>query len=599
MKGTLWKKYSNKQEGETEKVKKKRKSFVVRCFKEHPFYSIGFIIMIVLLLLSYLGYKRATIVYNTSYPTFTKQLADDDITKITINKEKGIMIYKTKNGIRQKTQLPDKDNFKTELLEKGIWVEEKRSANSGSIFNIVLLIGVVAFLMYATKKRYDDIISIDVEPVVPDITFEDVAGNESEKREMQTIIRLLKEPETFKQIGAKIPKGILLVGPPGTGKTLFARAVAGEAQLPFFETSGSDFVKMYTGAGASRVREVFEEAREHSPCILFIDEIDAVGGKRTGGEGAEERNNTLNALLVEMTREDEIMIIAATNRPEMLDEALLRAGRLSKHITLNAPTKKDRIKIIEKHLIGKRVSEDVTTEYISSLTTGQSGAYIENLLNEAVIQSLLNEREVVTKQDINTANLQIMIKGYSNTDVSINEETKQIIAYHEAGHAIATLLLTDHEITEVSIIPSTSNVGGYTMSNSGEDTRLYKKKDLINKISISCAGRAAEYLLGNKNNDEVTTGASNDIEQATKLLYNAITVYGLGNSGAVNLKVFESDSTLIEDEMIQAMKGILEDTVKLLEENRTLLDLVANELMEHEILTGSELKELLYKSKVS
>lgn len=604
MKFSLWKddssvgekelaKEEKKKSKKERKQKKREKSFIRKYIREHPLCAIAFTVMLSILLFTYLQYRRANIIYDVSYLTFTRQLEEDMVRKVVIDRNKSEMIISTKDGLKQRTELPDKENFKTELLERGIWVKEKRPLINDTTFNVVLLVGALSFLAFSIRRRYKDIVAIETEPTIPDITLDDVAGNEKEKKELQAIIRFIKEPETFKRLGVKIPKGILLIGPPGTGKTLFARAVAGEAQLPLYETSGSDFVKMYTGAGASRVRELFEEARSNSPCVLFIDEIDAVGGKRSQGESAEERNNTLNALLVEMSKDDNIIIIAATNRQEMLDEALLRAGRLSKHITLNVPTKKDRMKIIEKHLFGKQVAKDVTTEYISSLTVGQSGAYIENLLNEAVIQSVLNERVIVTRQDINTANLQIMLKGYTNSDIAVNEETKRIVAYHEAGHTLATKLLTNDEVTEVSIIPTTSNVGGYTVSNANEDVHMYKKKDLVNKITILCAGRAAEYLLGNKDENEITTGASNDIEQATRLLHNAITVYGLGDSGAINLRVFETDSALIADEMVQTMKDIFEDTVKLLEDNRVMLDLIAGALIENESISGAELDNIL------
>ena len=430
------------------------------------------------------------------------------------------------------------------------------------------------------------------------VRFNDVAGLDEEKEELIEIVDFLKTPEKFTKMGAKIPRGVLLYGKPGTGKTLIAKAIAGEANVPFISMSGSEFVEMFVGLGASRVRKLFEKARKLAPCIVFIDEIDAIGARRTGNSGGESENNqTLNQLLVEMdgfSSEETIIVLAATNRPEMLDKALLRPGRFDRQITIPAPDIRGRLEILKIHAKDKKVSDDVNLESIAEDTAGFTGAELANILNEAAIIATINKHEEIENDDIEEAVKKVTV-GLEKKERVISDKDKKLTAYHEAGHAVVGRYLpTQSNVKEVSIIPR-GVAGGYTMYKSNEDKYYISKTEMEEKLVALLGGRAAEKLVL----DDISTGASNDLEVATNIARDMITVYGMSDTiGPISLKDSENQNQMIlygekMQDAIGAEIKILIDTAyrnaqKLLIEHRDKLDAVANVLLEKEKITEKE-----------
>lgn len=382
------------------------------------------------------------------------------------------------------------------------------------------------------------------------IKFKDVAGLDEEKEELVEIVDFLKRPEKFTKMGAKIPKGVLLYGKPGTGKTLIAKAIAGEANVPFISMSGSEFIEMFAGLGASRVRKLFEKARKLSPCIVFIDEIDAIGARRTSNSGAETENNqTLNQLLVEMdgfSSEETIIVLAATNRPEMLDKALLRPGRFDRQITIPVPDLKGRLEILKIHSEDKRLSDNVNLESIAEDTAGFTGAELANILNEAAIIATINKHEEIENSDIEEAVKKVTVGLEKKTRV-YSEKDKKLTAYHEAGHAVVSKYLpTQMDVKEVSIIPR-GVAGGYTMYKSDEDKYYMSRTEMQEKLIALLGGRAAEKLVL----DDISTGASNDIEVATKIAREMVTKYGMSdNLGPIDFQGRDQNDYLIFGENI-------------------------------------------------
>ena len=430
-----------------------------------------------------------------------------------------------------------------------------------------------------------------------DVRFKDVAGLEEEKGELIEIVDFLKNPKKFQDMGAKIPKGILLYGKPGTGKTLIAKAIAGEANVPFISMSGSEFIEMFAGLGASRVRKLFEKAKKISPCIVFIDEIDAIGSRRTSNSGAESENNqTLNQLLVEMDgfeSNETIIVLAATNRPEMLDKALLRPGRFDRQITIPAPDLLGREEILKLYTKDKKIADDVNLREIAGDTAGFTGAELSNLLNEAAIIATRNNHNAIDKSDIEAAVKKITV-GLEKHNRVVSEKDKKLTAYHEAGHAVVSKFLeTQDNVKEISIIPR-GLAGGYTMYKTNEDKYYVSKTELEEKMIALLGGRAAEKIALN----DISTGASNDIEVATGIARDMITVYGMSSSlGPISLKVDEPYELQmfgedITDEVGNQVKQLVDTAYiqaqKILLDNIDILHRVATTLLEKETISEKE-----------
>ena len=433
------------------------------------------------------------------------------------------------------------------------------------------------------------------------IKFDDVAGLEEEKGELKEIVEFLKEPEKFTKMGARIPKGVLLYGKPGTGKTLIAKAIAGEADVPFISMSGSEFIEMFAGLGASRVRKLFYKARKLAPCIVFIDEIDAIGSRRTSNSGAESENNqTLNQLLVEMDgfgSEETIIVLAATNRPEMLDKALLRPGRFDRQITIPTPDLKGRLEILKIHSKDKKISGNVNLESIAEDTAGFTGAELENILNEAAIIATKNKHEEIENDDIEEAVKKVTV-GLEKKDRIISDKDKKLTAYHEAGHAVVSRYLpTQTNVKEVSIIPR-GVAGGYTMYKTNEDKYYISKTEMQEKLIALLGGRAAEKLVL----DDISTGASNDIEVATQIARDMVTKYGMSDKlGPIDFQGKEPYEIQmfgenIGDRIGQEVKLLIDtaynDAQILLREHRDKLDEIADTLLRKEKINEQEFNKI-------
>ena len=442
-------------------------------------------------------------------------------------------------------------------------------------------------------------------------TFKDVAGLKEEKEEVQELIDFLKNPKKFTKMGARIPKGVLLVGPPGTGKTLLAKAVAGEAKVPFFYISGSDFVELFVGVGASRVRDMFKQAKQTAPCLIFIDEIDAVGRERgTGlGGGHDEREQTLNQLLSEMdgfTENEGIIIIAATNRPDVLDPALLRPGRFDRQVTVGKPDVREREEILNVHAKNKILSGSVNLKHIAERTPGYSGADLENLLNEAALLAVRRNKEAITMEEIDEASDRVLM-GPAKTSRKVTEYEKKIVAYHEAGHAVSGIVLPNgEEVHKITIIPR-GMAGGYTqMLPKEERTLVYTKKELEEQIITLLSGRASEqYYL-----KEISTGASDDLKRATKIARSMVTEYGMSSLGPMqfehrNESVFlgrdynqtknfsDQVALLIDQEVKKIIDDCYEKAQKIVSKEKKLVEILANRLITNETLTKEEIEDLV------
>ncbi len=441
-------------------------------------------------------------------------------------------------------------------------------------------------------------------------TFKDVAGLTEEKEEVQELIDFLKNPKKFTSMGARIPKGVLLVGPPGTGKTLLARAVAGEAKVPFYYISGSDFVELFVGIGASRVRDMFKQAKMNAPCLIFIDEIDAVGRQRgTGlGGGHDEREQTLNQLLTEMDgfgANEGIIIIAATNRPDVLDPALLRPGRFDRQVTVSLPDKNARIEILKVHAKNKVLAKEVTLENLAKRTPGFSGADLENLLNEAALLAVRRNKKEITMEDIDEATDRVLM-GPAKVTKKYTDKEKRLVAFHEAGHAVMGLKLDGaNEVQKITIIPR-GHAGGYTMMTPKEESFNYTKKELLESICGLLGGRVAEEVTFG----EITTGAHDDFKKATKIARSMVTEYGMSSLGPMMLEEPSENTFLgrdytknrnisdtvaheIDEEMRSIINDCYEKTKKIIIENKELLSLIANALLEDEIITKEEIDYLV------
>ena len=519
-----------------------------------------------------------------------------------IEEEKNTIVPSTQAFTEFIQQKVDEGNNEFELVQKPTNVLVSIGSTFFTLLPTILLV-VLIILFFKMQGLGDKGKVYDSETTKSKTKFDDVAGLEEEKHEMIEIVDFLKNPERFNKMGAKIPRGVLLCGQPGTGKTLIAKAIAGEANVPFISMSGSEFIEMFAGLGASRVRKLFEKAKKIAPCIIFIDEIDAIGSRRNTSGGAESENNqTLNQLLVEMDgfdTEETIIVLAATNRPEMLDKALLRPGRFDRRITIGLPDMRGREAILKIHAKDKQFANDVNLKSIAEDTAGFTGADLANILNEAAIIATINEHEAITNKDIEDAVKKVTV-GLEKQSRVISEKDKKLTAYHEAGHAIVSSRLeTQKGVKEVSIIPR-GVAGGYTMYKSDEDKCYISKTEMLEKMVALMGGRAAEKIVLN----DISTGASNDIEVATNIAKDMITKYGMSETlGPISINTDDDPYELqllgekFGDAIGAEVKILLDNAYstaqKLIRENMDKLDKVAGALLEREVISAEEFQELI------
>ncbi len=593
-------------------------------------YLLIFVIMIGILYFINLANVKVNYL---SYDEFMTQVNKGKVTEITITPKSNASVYeivgKTSDYDKNESfflRVPLSDQVMNQVLSasrlKSFTINTKADPSSSTILlflaNVLPLVIIVAVAFFFINKQMGNANkSMDfgksrarLNEDKDKVTFKNVAGLAEEKEEVQELIDFLKNPAKFQKMGARIPKGVLLVGPPGTGKTLLAKAVAGEANVPFYYISGSDFVELFVGVGASRVRDMFKQAKHSAPCLIFIDEIDAVGRQRGSGIGGghDEREQTLNQLLTEMDgfgANEGIIIIAATNRPDVLDPALLRPGRFDRQVQVSLPDKKGREEILEVHAKNKTFAEGITLKNIAERTVGFSGADLENLLNEAALLTVRRGKKAITMAEIDEAHDRVLM-GPAKVSRKYTEHEKKVVAYHEAGHAVLGIKLDGaNEVQKITIIPR-GQAGGYNLMLPKEETFLSTKNELLETICGLLGGRIAEELIFK----EVTTGAHNDFEQATKIARAMVTEYGMSKLGPMQLEQQQGSVFLGRDynksrnfssqvafEIDQEMRSIIDDcykkATKVIKENMDLLDLIANALLEKETLTKEQIKYLV------
>lgn len=547
-----------------------------------------------------------------SYNDFISAVDKGEVAKIYLD-DGDMLKGEFKDGSQFITDNPRKEGFKEELLKKGIAVDEMARQSQirdtgGFLLTMAVFGGFLYFLSTKTVKQAQGgmgkMSSISVSPEEDrKVTFDDVAGIDEARESLKDVIDFIKNPEKYTRYGARLPRGIILYGPPGTGKTLLAKAVAGEAGVPFYAVSGSDFVQVYVGVGAGRIRDLFKKARENGKCVIFIDEIDALGKKRDrgiDGGGNDERDQTLNALLAEMSGfkgNEGIVVIGATNRLDVLDPALLRPGRFDRHIEVGLPDVKGRYEILKLHSKGKPLSGNVDLYKVAQQTVYFSGAKLESLMNEAAILAAKKDRGYIEQADIDRA-FYIVMAGLEKKDRSaIDRFDRQITAFHEAGHALVTKLIApENSVSRVTIIPSTKGMGGFSM-NIPPDRMYYRKKDMENSIKIALAGRAAEEIIFGK--DDVTNGASNDLERATEVLLDMVRRCGMGkNTGLLNYDVLYNNGVRqVSDEVLeqcrQTMDLYYKEVKSLLLMHEGTLRAVAITLLEKETLDEDALDKII------
>jgi cell division protease FtsH len=580
----------------------------------------------------------ATAARTLRYSDFVESVQEDQVSRVLLSPDRGTAQIVETDGRRAEVNLaPDKDLLKM-LTDHNVDIAVQPSRQPGAwqqaatslIFPLLLLGGLFFLFRRAqgggggggnqamnfgkSKAR------VQMEPTTQ-ITFGDVAGIEGAKLELTEVVDFLKNPDRFTAVGAKIPKGCLLVGPPGTGKTLLAKAVAGEAGVPFFSISGSEFVEMFVGVGASRVRDLFEQAKKNAPCIVFIDEIDAVGRQRGAGLGGgnDEREQTLNQLLTEMDGFEGntgIIIIAATNRPDVLDSALMRPGRFDRQVTVDRPDYAGRLQILGVHARSKTLSKDVDLDKVARRTPGYTGADLANLLNEAAILAARRQLTEVSNDEISDAIERIMV-GPEKKDRVMSERRKRLVAYHEAGHALVGALMPDYDaVQKISIIPR-GNAGGLTFFTPSEErmeSGLYSRTYLQNQMAVALGGRVAEEIVYGE--DEVTTGASNDLQQVASVARQMVTRFGmsdklgpvalgraqggmfLGRDIAAERDFSEDTAATIDSEVSDLVDAAYHRATKVLNDNRSVLDELAEMLVESETVDSQELQDLLIRRDV-
>ena len=572
-------------------------------------------------------YYDSQSVKQVDYGTFMNMTEDEQIADVQI--EENQILFKDKDGKEYRTGVVN-DPQLTERLHKAKVsfnevIKEKDSPFTDFliawILPILIFFGIGHYfnrrlmnrgggnsLMFGAKNQ----VKVYV-PSANGIHFDDVAGEDEAKENLSEIVDFLHHPDKYAKIGAKMPKGVLLVGPPGTGKTMLAKAVAGEAGVPFFPIAGSEFVEMFVGMGASKVRDLFQQAKQKAPCIIFIDEIDAIGQKRTGNAmGNSEREQTLNQLLTEMdgfNADDNVVILAATNRPESLDPALLRPGRFDRRVPVELPDLAGREAILKAHAKKVALGDDVDFHTIARMAAGASGAELANIVNEAALRAVRDHRDAVSQADLEES-IEVVIAGYQKKNAILSDDEKKTVAYHEIGHAlVAALQSHSAPVQKITIIPRTSGALGYTMQVDQQDKYILSREELENKIATLTGGRAAEEVVFN----QVTTGASNDIEQATKLARAMITRYGMTDEfdmvamETVTNKYLGGDTSLacapetqkyIDAKVVSVVKEQHAKAKKILEDHRPALDALAQYLYEKETITGAEFMDILGKYKV-
>lgn len=596
------------------------------------------ILIIIMLFVIYFFNVFNVKVNDLTYDTFINNLNNDEITEITITPSIDGGIYEITGKLKDydenesfRVSVPLSDEVMKQITDANLKYDFKINAekdpNSSvwliAIINFlpIILIGIFMFIiisrqMGGNNKSFDFGKSrAKLDDSAKKVTFNDVAGLKEEKEELKELIDFLKNPKRFQKLGARIPKGVLLVGPPGTGKTLLARAVAGEANVPFYYISGSDFVELFVGVGASRVRDMFRQAKHNAPCLIFIDEIDAVGRQRgTGlGGGHDEREQTLNQLLTEMDgfgANEGIIIIAATNRADVLDPALLRPGRFDRQVTVNLPDVKAREEILKVHARNKILDKNVTLTNLAKRTPGFSGADLENLLNEAALLAVRRNKDFITMSEIDEATDRVLM-GPAKKSKKYTDEEKRLVSYHEAGHVVLGLKLNSANVVQkVTIIPR-SYAGGYAMMVPKEEKYTQTKKELLEQITGLLGGRVSEEL----NFGEITTGAHNDFEKATKIARAMVTEYGMSDLGPVQLEhqsegVFlgrdynksRNFSDIVAHEIDEEIRKIIGECYKkateILKENADLVKLIANALLERETLTKEQIEYLVENKKL-
>lgn len=563
-----------------------------------------------------------------TYSYFTEKLAAGQIKSVTL-KSVGDDNYKvegeTKKGDKFTLYAPASDqSLHNQLQEKGVTVKYQPSEGApwwaglfSTLLPVLLIGGFLFFMLQQTQGSGNKVMQFSktrarmLDPEKQKVTFKDVAGVDEAKEELQEVVDFLKDPKRYTEIGARIPKGVLLYGPPGTGKTLLARAVAGEAGVPFFSISGSDFVEMFVGVGAARVRDLFDQAKKNAPCIVFVDEIDAVGRQRGAGLGGghDEREQTLNQLLVEMDGFDSnegIIILAATNRPDILDPALLRPGRFDRQIVVDSPDLEGRKDIIKVHMRGKKLEDDVDVDVLARRTPGFTGADLANMINEAALLAARRAKKKISMEELEDA-IERVIAGPEKKSRIMSEEEKRLVAYHEAGHAVVGSMLPNTDpIHKISIIPR-GRAGGYTLMLPTEDRHYLTKSRLLDEITTLLGGRVSEDLVLK----DISTGAQNDLERATTLVRKMITEYGMSEElgpltfGRPQEQVFlgrdisrdrnysEEIAFSIDKEARRIMENCYQRAKEILENNIHKLHLVATTLMEKETIEASEFQALM------
>ena len=561
-----------------------------------------------------------------TYTEFMQDVKDGKVTKVELDSDRIYYEVKNQKNVKYYTGNVQDERLYEELDNAGVTYSRKvidtttyvMSSILSFVLPTVLMVAVMMIFYRFAFKGGGGVMGVgksNAKLYVQDktgVTFQDVAGQEESKESLREIVDFLHNPEKYTKIGAKLPKGALLVGPPGTGKTLLAKAVAGEAGVPFFSLSGSDFVEMFVGVGASRVRDLFKQAQQNAPCIIFIDELDAIGKSRDSRFGGnDEREQTLNQLLAEMDGFDSskgIIILAATNRPEILDKALLRPGRFDRRIIVERPDLKGRIDVLKVHAKNVCMDETVDFKEIALATSGAVGSDLANIINEAALLAVRNGRNAVSQSDL-FESVEVVIAGKAKKDRVLSAEERRIVSYHEVGHALVAALQKNTEpVQKITIIPRTMGALGYVMQVPEEEKYLMSEKQIREELVTMLAGRAAESIVF----DSVTTGASNDIEQATKLARAMITQYGMSEKfgliglttvedqylgGRATLNCGEATAAEIDQEVMKILKAAYDQALALLADNRDCLDKIAAFLIERETITGKEFMKIFREVK--